>query len=439
MSVVTLVEGSCRTGAAWRDGLGLDDATWASLVADGVFSSKGADQRDILRLDFVGLIGLQDSLIACLPRCGPQPSNPVTWLRRVLSAYFSRESRRSRDDTLIDLHFRDETVFREVDALATLLGAFAERGLHRRAAAASTLRGSGAIDWARTLQRCEPLVSSGRPVYAESYRWERRATSTEVTELQAAATAWLAHRYETQWPPGLADAVAGIDIEGRMRPERAPVDLALLARERAVTYLTADLRVLDVLEAVVSRKSRMDGTGAARLHGTASFALVWEDALRDLFGDDAAEASLGCANWYAFAEGAWSAAQSAPNRRLDLLIRDGDETLLIDAKYHYPFPASRPGWSDIIKQVYYAETLQRGQEERVYNAFLLPGKGSPMTLAGLVRIDDAARTFPPVEAWTIDPTWVFSTYGDGDRTRRQRARHRLIAARHEVSKVLGQA
>lgn len=439
MSIITLTEGSFQTGAAWRDGLNLDNATWTGLVADGVFSSQGADRRDAMRLDFVGLIGLDDSLIACLPRCGPHTSDPVTWLRRVLGAYFSRESRRSREDALIDLHFRDETVFREVDALATLLGSFAERGLHRRAAAVSTLRGSGAIDWAGTLQRCEPLVSNGSPIYAQPYRWERRAASTEVTALQAAATAWLARRYDTRWPPGLADAVAGIDVDARMLPERAPFDLALLARERAVTYLAADLRVLDALEGIVSRRRRMDGVGGARLHGTASFALVWEDAVRDLFGDDAAEASLGQANWYAYGQGAWSPVQPAPDRRLDLLIRHGDDTLLMDAKYHYPFPASRPGWSDIIKQVYYAETLQRGPEERVHNAFLLPGEGGPMTFAGLVRIEDAARTFPPVEAWTLDPAWVFSSYGDGDRARRQRARHTLLAARDEVAEVLGHA
>jgi hypothetical protein len=438
LSLIVLTEGACRTPAVWRHRLALSEEVWSSLIADGVFSPARGKDRGLMRLDFVGLVGLHDSLVACIPRFGLQVADPIAWLRRVLGAYFARESRHSRKDALRELHYRDEAVFREVDALATLLSSFAERGLHHRAVAASTPRGSGMIDWAGTMRRCEPLVSNGSPLYPEPYRWERRTSTNEVSLLQAAATAWLARRYGSRWPPGLADAVAGIDLDARMSRERAPSDLALLSRERAVTYFAADLRLLDALEAVVSRQRRMEGVAGARLHGTTAFALVWEDALRDLFGDDAADASLGHAKWYDAGRGGLSGPHLAPERRLDLLIRHRDVTLLLDAKYHHPFPASRPGWSDIVKQVYYGESLVRSAGERVRNAFLLPGIGYQMAFAGLVRIEDAARDFPPVEAWTLDPGWVFSSYGDGDLARRTRARDAILAARDEVSEMLGQ-
>lgn len=389
-----------------------------------------------MRLDFVGLIGLNDSLVACMPRFGLQVAEPIVWLRRVLGAYFARESRHSRQDVLLDLHYRDEAVFREVDALSTLLSSFAERGLHRRAVAASTLRGSGAIDWARTMQRCDPLISNGSSIYSETYRWERRTSLNEVSLLQATATAWLAKRYDTRWPPGLADVVAGIDLDARMAPERASFDLALLSRERAVTYYAADLRLLDALEAVVSRRRNMDGMTAAQLHGTKSFAMVWEDALRDLFGDDSADASLGHAKWYDVKHDHFDGPYTAAGRRLDLLIRQDNETLLMDAKYHHPFPASRPGWSDVVKQIYYGESLVRLKDERVRNAFLLPHIGCNIAFAGIVRIEEAARDFPAVEAWTLDPGWVFSTYGDGNVARRARARDAIFAARDEVAEML---
>ena len=52
-------------------------------------------------------------------------------------------------------------------------------------------------------------------------------------------------------------------------------------------------------------------------------------------------------------------------------------------------------------------------------------------------MEGAARDFPPVEAWTIDPKWVFSGYGDSEPTRQARARSAFFAARAEVAEVLG--
>lgn len=437
MSRVVLVEGERRSPNAWRFRLNLDEATWDALVEDGIFTSvRGAINRD-MRLSFVGFVGLRQSLLVCMPRFGLSVADPVSWLRRVLAVYFAGEGRKSRNDQTLNLHFRNEFVFREVDALATLMDAFAERGLHRRAVAASSPRGSGAVDWERTLARRDPVFVGGSSFYPEPWRWERRSTENEVSRLQAAATAWLARRYGTPVPAGLADAVAGVDLDVRMSPSRSRFDLALLRNERAVTYLASDLRLLDTLEAVVSGICQMDGVVGARLHGTLSFALVWEDALRDLFGDNSAHASLGRADWFDLEDGVWSEPRPAPDRRLDLLVRDGGVVLVLDAKYHYPFPNSRPGWSDIVKQIYYAEFLLREEGEVVLNAFMLPGASERLRLAGLVRVEGAARDFPPVEAWTIDPKWVFSSYGDSEPTRQARARAAFFAARAEVAEVLG--
>ncbi len=250
---------------------------------------------------------------------------------------------------------------------------------------------------------------------------------------------WLARRYEVRVHSGVLDAAAGIDVDARMAPQHAQFDLSLLRRERGVTYLAADLRLLDALEAVVSGRRRMGGVMGAKLYGTTAFALVWEDALRDLFGDDSADGALGKANWYDLEDLGWSAPTEAPGRRLDLLIRRGDEILLLDAKYHHPFPLVRPGWADIVKQLYYAESIVRDVGVSVRNAFLLPKKGRPIALASMVRVEEAAREFPPVEAWTLDPSWVFSGYGDGDRLRRIRARQAFATARDEVAEVLGNA
>lgn len=436
MSLVYLTEGERRSADAWQRDLGLDQSTWEELFAQGVFTSvRGGLQKDI-SLNFVGFVGLPESLLTCMPRVGIKTGDAARWLRRVLAAYFGREGRRSREDAAVDLHYRDSSVFREIDALETLMGIYSDRGLYRRSVTSSTIRGSGAIDWSGTLAQCEPIISNGQPIYVEPRRWQRRAETNEISRLQAAVTVWLARRFQAPLHPGLLEAVGGMDVEARMSTDRAELDLLLLARERAVTYLTGDLRLLNVLEAVISGHRKISGIAGAKLYGTTSFALVWEDALRDLFGDDAEGEFLGQANWYDLEGGVLSAPKEAPARRLDLLIRNGNEILLLDAKYHFPFPLSRPGWADIIKQVYYAETIVQDAGGLVRNGFLLPRAGRALALASVLRIEQAARAFPPIEAWTADPTWVFSDYGTSDMRRRTRARQIFAAARDEVAEVL---
>ncbi|WP_397505741.1 LlaJI family restriction endonuclease [Qipengyuania sp. R86523] len=439
MSLTRLIEGQRRTAQAWRDELGLNLAAWDGLVAEGVFAPARNGRSSEVILQFVGLIGLPDRLLACMPRVEVTSTDPVLWLRRVLSTYFVRETRRSRDDATVDLQNRDKSLFREIDALATLLGFFSERGLHQRSTTSSNHRGSGAVDWSSTLTRCEPLIANGQPIYVEPRRWLRTTETNEISRLQAAATVWLAHKYEVPVPPGLIEATAGMDVQDRMASERAAFDLALLARERSVTYLSSDLRLLDALEAVISNSRDMSGVAAVKLFGTTAFALVWEDALRDLFGDDASLSSLGQANWYDVHDGALAPPRQAASRRLDLMIHHKGEILLLDAKYHYPFPDTRPGWADIIKQIYYAELLVKDAHAPVRNAFLLPKAGKHLKLASLVRIEGAAREFAPIEAWTLDPSWVFSAYGDGDMARRSSACDAFMTARDEVAKVLGDA
>ena len=438
MSIVRLTEGERRSAVAWRNSLALDPTAWDQLVADGIFVPSRGNGDSLLRLEFVGVIALSEHFVVCIPRFGLPGVDPVAWVRRVLAAYFVRESRRPRLETINDLHYRDDTVFREYDALLTLLGIFAEQGVFRRAVSATSRRGGGAIDWSATLARSDPLVVGGFPIYTEPHRTDRQATTNEVSVLQAAVTVWLARKYDVHVPAALSDVASGIDLEALLSSSRSEFHLALLRRERAVTYLAADLRLLDTLEAVISGRRRMGGLPGARLHGTTAFEMVWEDALRDLVGDDGGDASLAVATWYIVQETSWSAPETAPNRRLDLLVRHGPEVMVLDAKYYHPFPKSRPGWADIIKQVYYAETIELAPGETVRNAFLLPLRGRRLALAGRVRIEGGPRALPDVEAWHVDPDWAFSSYADGSPGRRAIARDELLAARDEMLEMLGE-
>ncbi len=146
-------------------------------------------------------------------------------------------------------------------------------------------------------------------------------------------------------------------------------------------FAVADLRVLDALETLIRQRDDMDGPVATRLYGTTSFELVWEDALRDLFGNDIERPSLGEATWYTVSGGVLADRTVAASRRLDFAVETDDQVILCDAKYYHPFPDRKPGWEDIIKQIYYAQSMLLPTHKRLRNAFLLPLEGSPLSFA----------------------------------------------------------
>jgi hypothetical protein len=167
--------------------------------------------------------------------------------------------------------------------------------------------------------------------------------------------------------------------------------------------------------------------------------MVWEDALRDLFGHD--NIGMGRLVWTDWLGDGWSSRVEAEEQRPDLVLTRDDETLVVDAKYHHPFPARRPGWADIVKQLYYAESAVVPAGHVVRNLFVLPRPlGTPLLnpigLAGRVAVAGGARCFPSVETWFADPEWVFSAYGEVDHGRCARARRALFAARDEAAEVL---
>lgn len=357
----------------------------------------------------------------------------------MLNAYFVNERRRSRPDWAYELHYRNEAVFREYDALTTLLKLYGDTGLYSRPRPASSLQGGGAIDWSRTLAKSEPIVFGSSAFYPELYRTRREALVNEVSLIQAVVTCWLARKYGMLPDVALADVAAGIDHRHFLAPRRVDAHIGAVRRERMVTYVARDLQLLDTLEAVLSGLDGLSGQASVRLHGTSAFAQVWEDALRDLFGDDSEHARMGHPIWHHLEGGSWSAPDPVSGHEIDLLVRRPGEVIVLDAKYHFPFPISRPGWADIVKQLYYGETIHRSPRDAVRNAFMLPMPGQRLRLAARVEVGDAERTFPPIEAWHVDPAWVFSSYGDGELARRARARDLLFAARDEVAEVLGYA
>jgi hypothetical protein len=141
--------------------------------------------------------------------------------------------------------------------------------------------------------------------------------------------------------------------------------------------------------------------------------------------------------WY-IAETAGTKSTEDHSQFPDIVVRRDAWLYVMDAKYYYPFPASRPGGPDIIKQVYYAESL-RDSSADVRSIFLLPLPCADIArFLGYATITGSPRSFANIEAWGIDPAYVFAEYPATSPRRSDPVFGRIMSSRSDVAEFISQ-
>tara|TARA_R110002110_G_C13400947_1_gene712733 strand:- start:226 stop:1524 length:1299 start_codon:yes stop_codon:yes gene_type:complete len=109
----------------------------------------------------------------------------------------------------------------------------------------------------------------------------------------------------------------------------------------------------------------------------------------------------------------------APTRgmRTDIVVKLGDDYIIIDAKYYEASSANTaPGASDIIKQLFYEKALRTviGKNPSIRNAFLFPiSDGFVGKLSGVKFIkanNSVAMNFSPIECHYFEISSVMAAY-----------------------------
>jgi hypothetical protein len=412
----TCTERTAGTREAWLEKLNLTEGEFDGLVSARVFRQQPGS--NVYQLEFVGVAMTSRGSIAVAPRVPGAASYSFAAILRLLRRYFLRSAARAPyESAAADLHFRDDRVVREFDAYLALLSWYWEHGLYRQETRAVSTAG-GRPDWRRTFARSPVLISDGRVLYAQPVGTRRAYNPSLVGSLQLHFLRELSGRFGYSPPPDIeTEAHWSLPLEVDPSTEAGAQMLASrIQAERRSVFRGDRLVLMDTLLALLGTAG-LDGPQGMRLYGTTAFYMVWEDACRHYFSsDEFLEISeLAQPRWGLRAsDGSWSTA-SGGEQRPDIALHVGNVRALLDAKYYYPFPASRPGWADIVKQIYYQESLP-AQEGEVVNCFLMPGSAAErFTYAGYVKVDGkGAKTFPAVEAWLLNSLHVLDTYASGD-------------------------
>lgn len=407
MSLLHVLEGEVRSGEDWTDRLRISAKEVEELIASKIL--RPHDEK--LRLTFVGLIAYASHAVYCRPKFAKDIGFSLQQTIVTLERYFGTGgSRKSVVDSIRYPEFPNRSALRELDVAHELDAWFKSHGVYRQEH--QRLGNSGRTHWPRTIASQQPLHVQGSTIYPQPVAVRREGILNEVTALQMGVTRTLVEKYELPAVGGLrhAELAAGPLIgEWPLGETDSAYYLRRLDVERRTIFRSDTLRLLSTLRSALT--VTLGRSSQPRIFGTTAFYAVWEDACRSLFKSHACLLPMTNPTWTVPNTG--RGVTTIEHEQIpDLIFSSESFVYIADAKYYWPFPAARPGMSDIVKQLYYAETTE--SKKSIRSLFFLPNtQGQKPVLLGCTRVASAMRTFPPIEAWGLDPILMLTGYACG--------------------------
>ena len=272
----------------------------------------------------------------------------------------------------------------------------------------------GRIDWPATINKTIPFISHGKPAYFNTLMHH------EKTDIKNAI--YLIHRYiifncfiTWGWMYG----------ESARFPKEEPIRnvedaIILLKRELRETYANREINTLKLMISYLQLISGTDKKRKADFLATRHYHFVWEAICGYMFFNQYNKLSS------IIPQPVWET-DGTPKRisqRPDIFSVSGSSLCIIDAKY-YDIRNNLPGWSDVVKQLFYRHTLISTLNSRntrkllpntnsVYNIFILPGSHSnPLEYIGRSLIKESPD-LGIIMAFTIDQKKAMRTYAYRD-------------------------
>jgi len=243
----------------------------------------------------------------------------------------------------------------KIAASFKILEDFENYGLITRNKRTNSLRGTGAIDWTKTIRKNTPAKSGKNWIYESLVRRNKKIhESHELTAL---------HRW------ALCKSLGHIQIVSDEFEHMNDLFTNILSNEEAsgiasrqigIATRDRDLLFLDLVQKLLSN----DATETISAIYTSSFNIIWEKALQFVFKHEKKlKKKLPNVIW---ADDDTSMQQlhikprsSSGSPEVDIAFMNNNELYILDAKYYDLFNTGyRPGLTDLWKQFYYEQAYK---------------------------------------------------------------------------------
>ena len=325
-------------------------------------------------LRYVGIISIGNHVLSILPKYVDFLNEPEICAKhtKLLVSVFQNYSRVASEFEGVDF-FADspqEEYFSEPAVADDIIQHYCQYGLWSRQERHLTLSGSGSVNWTKTVEAIQPLITQQSVFYPQTYYNSNRTQDSHIVLLiHEWAVMYCLEKYGSILPDyeGVThngDPTASLDALGDS-------DYIEVVLEKALTesFIDSDVRILQNLMWLVRQQSNQSGEPQITFYGTGSFKYVWEAACRAAFGDMSKSPGLSkvfkAPTWINRVKKNFTNQQN--KLRPDIVsfsVGESNSTLLlIDAKYYLIMfrdgtIMSNPGIEDVSKQILYQHILE---------------------------------------------------------------------------------
>ncbi len=336
--------------------------------------------------------------------------------------------------------------------IVRLLELYDEHGVYTNFEETRVLNGDGVIDWGRTVDTINPVLSDGQPVYLDFWTRKTRRDETDVITRLHRAILTECSRFLTSC--GLAELLGTGEIELSSETVKEFGDAeyldVMLERERALQFVTWKQEVIDLMRLYLGGNELASVSDEVLCMGTTAYYHAWELACKVAFGDllDTRLAELPIKpndKWSGRSNKsllqiipcpAWSKPGGTSLGNVDTLIpdtvtffehEDGSRLFCIyDAKYYVPELGQRitsqPGVESVTKQFLYQSAYKQfvvdHAFDKVVNAFLVPSENNQIELMATVEfssvmgslVHEIPQFSDHIDMWALPASQVFEHY-----------------------------
>ena len=374
-------------------------------------------RRDDQRVSFSGMIMTGDGISIFLPRNSPIPqANSVTGYRYA-SLLMKGLKRYTRDKALnkIDSDGDGSIGGAKLAVIVDLLEDYCTYGIYTRRLR-EKVTNMGKPDWRKTVASQAALIGSSGPIYLNVCGSRYRSFSNcEVAKIHAFVVRELDETYSwiiTGSDISISDAAAIIPppVQDNNLMIRA------LENELSLVYSDREIRLINLLIDYI--RNTRGHNSSSEVIGLSHFHTMWERMINSTLDWVVTINDQLSIPTYRFEDETLYPA-SMKRQRTDTVMhnKSTNQYVVIDAKYYGAQGLnSAPGWSDIVKQFYYAKAIKilaKGAE--VDNAFIFPGSG-PLKSVHMQSIKSKKiqdDEYPPIKCFYVPPMELLEYYVSG--------------------------